>query len=275
MEKVLYQDFTWPQLKEALEQPNHVVILPTGAIEQHGHHCPFDTDNLPLEVIAERGARSANERGARVIVMPIIRWGFSSLHMDLPLPEDQFPGTLTLSPNTYLNLVTELMQGAIRAGAKRVLIVNWHGANTQILQVAVRHLRDLTGALIGFLTPYNFAKEEVLDIIDEGILKHAGEAETALVMATRPELIDANKMEKEVAKVEGRATKFFRRDDLESPGGAGRVMIAERNPDFSPTGTLGDPTIATKEKGEKLLQAMSEKVGEFLVEFSTWEYGKI
>ena len=107
--KVLWDQFTSPQIGEAA-RAGGVVIVPLGATEQHGPHLPLHTDTEAVYDVALRAAQAIDERP--VLVLPPLRWGFSPMHMT-------FPGTISLSWETFATLVTESAPGASTLTASR------------------------------------------------------------------------------------------------------------------------------------------------------------
>lgn len=159
--------------------------------------------------------------------------------------------------------------------------MNGHGANYQPLQTACRDIRDLTGALVAVANFYTLPDlEEMLKYVDEGTLKHAAEWDTSLLLALDEKNVDNSKIVKdeEMIRAIRVRTKYASRDEMGGRQFAAKVMVAEKNIDFSilgVVGDVGDPTLATKERGEKLVNLHAERLAEVLVDFSTWEYGNM
>jgi len=153
--------------------PEAVVLLPVGATEQHGPHLATGTDALLAHAVTERAAALA-DASRRLIVAPPLPFGSSDHHLP-------FGGTLSLSPETFLAVLLDLARSIAVQGGRRLVVVNGHGGNTGICQAfaqaaAVRH--DLS---VGYFDYWRFA-----ETAGPG---HAGEFETALVLAVRPELV--------------------------------------------------------------------------------------
>lgn len=276
MRKIRYEDLTWPQIQEAAKQ-NTIIVQPIAAIEQHGPHLPLSTDTCQTNAVAIRAVEMAAKE-VPVLLAPTIPWGFSTLQMDLPGDKDRYPGTLSIKTTTLMTLVGELCYCFVRAGFRRIILLNGHGGNYQPLQVAARDIRDVTGAIIAVAPFYTLAPtEEMLPFIEEGTIKHAAEWETSLMLAIDEKNVDKERIVRDPKAVHAVhvKTKYAARDELGGKQFGTKVMFAEKNVDYSINGVVGDPSLATKDKGEKLLEIHARSVKEFIVEFSTWEFGKI
>jgi creatinine amidohydrolase len=159
------------------ELPEAVVLLPVGATEQHGPHLATGTDALLAHTVTERAAVLA-DASRRLIVAPPLPFGSSDHHLP-------FGGTLSLSPETLLAVLLDLARSIAVQGGRRLVVINGHGGNTGICQAfaqaaAVRH-----GLSVGYFDYWRFAAGSG-SVPGPG---HAGEFETALVLAVRPELV--------------------------------------------------------------------------------------
>ena len=137
-----YGDLTWPEMRGSIaRQP--VVLLPFGTVEDHGLHLPLDTDNVIVEAIClEVGRRAPRD----ILVMPLISYGLDEHHMD-------FPGTVSVEMQTLLRLVSDVGISVARHGFTHVLIVNGHGSNTSIAELAARRVVLETGIICGAMSP--------------------------------------------------------------------------------------------------------------------------
>jgi creatinine amidohydrolase len=241
--------FFWSELPTrdfaAIDWTRVVVVLPIAAIEQHGPHLPVGVDAMILEgVIARIVARLPQDAGA--LFLPVQSVGVSTEHRD-------FPGSLSLSPATALNLVIEIAESALRAGARKLLLLNSHGGNSPLLAQAALELRARHKALAATCSFSRFGYPEGLYDADElrhGI--HGGCVETSLMLALRPECVDMALAENFPV-----ATRGFERDFLwlraDRPAGFG--WMAQ---DLSPAGAMGDAAAATAAKGEATVERWVE-----------------
>ena len=120
--------------REALNRiaPQALAVLPVGATEQHGPHLPVGTDSFTVEYLA-RAASAEAARSIPVVVAPTLRFGSSHHHIP-------FGGTLSLSTETYFRVIFELGESLILGGFKRLFILNGHGGNNELIQLAARDL---------------------------------------------------------------------------------------------------------------------------------------
>jgi len=221
----------------ALDWSSVVVVAPIAAIEQHGPHLPVGVDAMIMQGVVERIVPRLRET-PRALFLPTQNVGVSTEHGD-------FPGTLSLSPQTALSLVLETAAGAVRAGARKILLLNSHGGNSPLLAQAALELRAKYGVLAVTCSLSRFGYPQGLFDAEElrhGI--HGGCAETSLMLALSPELVDMSRAENFVV-----ATRSFEQEFawLRADRPAGFGWMAR---DLSPAGAMGDAADATPEKGE-------------------------
>ncbi len=246
-------EIRWDHLKaqelRALAAEAAIVVVPVAAIEQHGPHLPVMVDSLLCSAVAERAARRlAGQRP--VVVAPTVWSGLSEHHMALG-------GTLTLDFATFCALLRCICRSLQRHGFERVLLLNGHGGNEAALRVVVEQLTGELDLVLATATYWQLAAEPFRAILERqsGVL-HACEAETSMVMALRPELVDA-----------GRFADARTVESESGPAGAWRWQsFAER----TPSGALGDPTAASAAKGERLLEAASAALAQLLLDDRFW-----
>src|SRR5690349_8269436 len=179
---LLFEEHTREELRALA--PKALLVLPVGAIEQHGPHLPVGTDRFSAEHIARAAAASAS-RQIPVLVAPTLPFGSSQHHLP-------FGGTMSLGTETYYRVLTELCESLVSGGFRRIFILNGHGGNNELIQlvardIALRHPAHLAAA------PYWTIAWEALvaEAAHEraGLPGHAGTFETSLIMALRPELV--------------------------------------------------------------------------------------
>ena len=245
----------WANLKAAelqgLAAREAIVVLPVAAMEQHGPHLPVMVDTLLCGEVARRAALRASGRHP-VVVAPTVWSGLSEHHM-------AFGGTFTLDFATFRSLIECLCRSLERHGFRRVLLLNGHGGNVAALRVVIDELRGLHMRL-STATYWQIDPVAIADILErQSGVQHACEAETSMVMALRPELVDTSRLEEakclDPGRVAGQAHAVYSRSAFE-----------ER----TPTGAIGDPTAASAEKGEKLLQAAATAVAGVLSNDELW-----
>ena len=186
MDVVNWNELTRVELSATL--PGSVVILPTAATEQHGPHLATGHDALVLAEIVRRAAARV-DAGTTVVIAPTLTFGSSDHHLP-------FGGTLSLRSETYLHVVGDLLRSMIASGARRVLVVNGHGGNHELNEIAVRDtaLAQQEGQRVTLAAGswWTIASEALAgreEFAEVRIPGHAGQLETAMMLAWRPELV--------------------------------------------------------------------------------------
>lgn len=275
--KLFYENLSWVDIKEMPDKDRVIILQPLGSIEQHGPHGPLDTDMNTVRGTVPLAAHRANQRGTRVLVAPLLPYGFSLNLMDEEFVSDEFPGTITHSAQTYFTVLMEVCQGFIRAGFRRIALVTGHGNNLPTMQIVGREIRYRTGALVMATAPYLLAGTEILAELEQGFLKHADEFETSVSWVVDEQSIDVQMLAERRAPIElqsGRGGQFFKRDAVTQPASAGRLFLAEKSSEISRGGVIGDPHLASKEKGERFIALMIDRLAEALEFFGQIEFGK-
>lgn len=237
----------WPQVA-ALPRETPIV-LPVAALEQHGRHMPLFTDSLLLgEVIRRTKETLANE----ALFAPLMWLGNSHHHLD-------FPGTMSLSPRGYLDLLIDMAENFLMHGFTRIVIVNGHGGNSVPAQQAFFELRQKTRTRSDLLllscTYWSLGGKPSHPDLRQGEMGHACEWETSMMLRIRPEL---------VGDLKGLASVPFGRPF--SP--AHRAWVTK---DRTEPGHIGEPAHATAEKGEVLFRTFSDDVVGLLRRVLAWD----
>ncbi len=208
-----------------------IAILPTAAIEQHGPHLPVGTDTMIAEgMLAE--FRAACPEDLDVRILPVQTVGKSNEHL-------WAPGTLTLSAATALAAWTEIGQSVARAGLSKIVIVNSHGGNLDLVSILARELRVSAGMLAVKCQWGSFGHPPALYSARElqfGI--HGGDVETSLMLAFRPETVDMGAAQDFASTAEGAAVPPI-----------GPISYGWIARELSEAGTVGNAAAASAEKG--------------------------
>jgi creatinine amidohydrolase/Fe(II)-dependent formamide hydrolase-like protein len=240
----LLGQMTWPEAAERFRQVD-IALLPVGALEQHGPHLPLDTDAFDAELTAHRVAAACPP--PRPLVLPLIAYGVSYAHED-------FAGTLGVSPETLARMVHEVGLGLARQGITKLVIVNGHGGNGPALHFAAQMInRD--AHIFTCVDTGETSDADVAEISDVKNDAHAGDIETSTSLATRPELV---RMEKAVAFVPEFSSSFL---DFSARRSVGWYARTAR---ISPSGVFGDPTRASREKGERIWEVTVRRLVELV-----------
>lgn len=240
----LLAELTWPEAQKRFKEVD-IALLPVGSVEQHGPHLPLDTDAFEADYLAKEVAKACSD--PKPLVFPVVSYGISYHHED-------FIGTISISNNTLSSLVYEIGMSAARNGITKLIILNGHGGNTPALKFAAqminRDARIFTTVDTGETSDTDLAAlcETANDV-------HAGEIETSTTLATRPHLVQMKNAKKFVPQFSIQYLNFSAKRSVE---------WYARTSKISPQGVLGDPTKATKEKGEKMWQVMIKNLVELV-----------
>ena len=175
---------TWQQIQAMTNKDNTVIIQPIGAIEQHGHHLPLVVDAAISEGVLGK-ALSLLDEEIPAFALPTLYYGKSNEH-------DGFPGTISLSAQTLLSLLDEMATSIYQAGFRKLILMNSHGGQPQIMEIVARDLHqkypDL--AVFPFFTwRVPNITNELLTEKEQELGIHAGDAETSLMLALLPEQV--------------------------------------------------------------------------------------
>ncbi|MFB3818726.1 MAG: creatininase family protein [Candidatus Methylomirabilales bacterium] len=256
--RMFLQELTWEEAQGRAAQ-DATILFPAGSIEQHGPHLPVETDSRLVWEVATRAAARVADR-ANLLVAPPLYFGYSSHHRT-------FPGTMTLSGPTYTRVLVELCESLIRNGFRRIFILNGHGGNSDPISMAIRELRDAhDDVMLGTAAYWSIAAKALGRVRESpsGGMSHACELETSCMWHLRPELVKPERITKRITVWQH---PLLKDDLLES----GQVKLAFHFPDVTPTGFQGDPTLATREKGERFLELIVAEVAALLADFSRWD----
>ena len=252
----LWQDLTWGQV--AALPGDAVAVLPTAAIEQHGPHLPLSTDTeINLGILRRTGALLG--AAAPVFALPVQAVGLSVEHI-------RFPGTLTGSVETLLALWTEIGESVARAGVKRLLFVNSHGGQPQILELVCRRLRTRVGMFAAMCSWGRLGLPEGLIGAEEkkhGI--HGGQIETSLMLRLRPDLVRLEEVRDYPSAWMAQQERF---SILEPEG---RVSFGWETQDLNAQGALGNASLATAEIGEAILAHTAARLAALIGEMRAFD----
>ena len=237
---------------EVRKQEYQLAILPWGATEAHNYHLPYGTDNFETEALVRAAAGKAWEKGARVIVLPIIPIGVNTGQSDVEM-------TLNLNPSTQQSILEDIVESLDMHGVDRLLVVNGHGGNDfrQMIREVGLHYPEM------LLATCNWYQSVDKSTIFEEMGDHADEMETSLMLFTHPQMVLPLK------KAGSGAYKRFGVEGLNEPWAWTERKWALVTED---TG-IGDPRKATAEKGERYYNAVLEKLAQLISGLATtpWE----
>jgi creatinine amidohydrolase len=239
---------TWKQV-DALPRESTLLILPTAAIEQHGHHLPLATDTLINNLLLGK-ALEFLPADLPVYALPPICYGKSNEHLG-------FPGTLSVSANTFMAVIRDLGASIAAAGFQKVALYNTHGGNTSLVDVMARDLRAEFGLRTFSLFGSPGATFDTVSAQERTYGFHAGEIETAFLLHGTPDLVRTSQY----------TTNYIARVDkpeLLKPE-ASSANFAWLTRDIAPSGVMGDPSPATAENGERWINEAAQRIAEILI----------
>jgi creatinine amidohydrolase len=243
-------DSTYAEVKRHCYE---VAVLPLGATEPHNLHLPYSADTIEANVIGEKVCEAAWNLGAKVVLLPTIPYGTQTNHMRFPLAMNLYPSTMQL-------VVTDLIESLVNHDIMKIVILNSHGGND--LKPVLRELYGRTPAHLFLCNWYTMFGDVYGDIFNEPD-DHAGEMETSLLLAYRPDLVARN-ADGTLAADEGRKAPTR----LEAVN-RGWVSITRPWHLLTTNAGAGNPHAATAEKGHRLMNVLVERLSQFLVDLST------
>ncbi len=235
-----------------------ILVLPLGAIEQHGPHLPFNTDLVIAQACAEAVAQSAGESLDLWLLEPLA-YTKSNEHAGTP-------GTVWLGPETMLAVLDDIGRSVAATPVRKLALLNGHGGNSSLLNVACRELR-LNHGLETFLLhpslPPDQGGTDETAVGELGMGIHAGQGETSIMLHLRPELV---RMDRAVRNVPehldaNRHVRF-----------GGSVTFGWLAADFGESGVIGDPTGADEVIGASLFKLAVEQLVEALGEVKDFRF---
>ncbi len=235
---------TWREIAQMPNKENVVIIQPVGAIEQHGHHLPLVVDSaISVGVLGKALDKLPIEIPA--YALPCLYYGKSNEHAG-------FPGTISLSAETLLAVIKETALSIYQAGFRKLILMNSHGGQPQIMEIVARDLHQeyqdfqvfpwFTWRVPNIASELLTPKELELGI-------HAGDAETSLMLALLPEQVKMDLAVKEYPR-------NLPQNSLLSMEGS--LPFSWLTREVSTTGTMGDATTASKDKGDHILESLAQ-----------------
>lgn len=251
--RLLWAELTAEEVSQRAKE-EAIVILPIASTEQHGPHLPTGVDTILCSAIALATAEKLRAESIPVLVAPCLWVGLAGHHMSLG-------GTFTLSEATYRAVLGDLVRSAAHHGFDKIVLLNGHGGNINASTAAAVGLTEeldlaVVAATYWLAAPHVFAEK----LEAQPTVQHACEAETSMMMAVTPALVRVDRIDDAVPK----SGPVFLGDP---PGLVHHRPFAWR----TPTGVLGDPRAASKEKGEDLIEATSAVLAGEFAKPSLWE----
>jgi len=239
---------TWVDVNNICVSSKKVFLIPVGSVEQHGPHLPLGLDYIIAQHVALEACKNLESGGVRALVLPPMTYGLSSMW-------SAYPGTLSVSSESLYKYLRDVVVSAHRnCPGTYLVVVNGHAGNNDLLRVLCRDVAEELGLVISFISVWDLCGD-VIKEVSTTPFTHADEVETSLAMAL-------NLLVREPPKD---APEFFRKHDdfwhsldlTKRP--KAYVFRAESKGTYG-IGSFGKPELASREKGEKLLNCMISRL---------------
>ncbi|MPZ57416.1 MAG: creatininase family protein [Rhizobiales bacterium] len=256
-----WSDMTWQDFGAA-DAARWIVVLPLAATEQHGPHLPVGVDRFIAEAYLARAAAQI-PADLPVTFLPLQPIGQSDEHL-------RFPGTLSFSAETVIRAWTEIGESVHRAGVRKLVLISSHGGNVAGMDIVARDLRTRRGMLVVTAGWHRFGYPDGAFTAAErrhGI--HAGDVETSIMCAARPDTVRMDKADNFVPASVGMEQEF-RWLNTYRPMGFGWMTQ-----DLHPSGGVGDATLATADKGAASLDHGARGFIELLREVDRFDLARL
>ncbi len=252
-----FGDLSGPDVRRLLSDRS-ILVQPLGAIEQHGPHLPLNTDLIIAQSVAEAAVERFGDE-VDAWILPPLAYTKSNEHA-------WASGTIWLSASTLLAVLDDVGRCVATTAAKRLVFMNGHGGNSTLVGTATREIR-LHHGLMTFLTHPGVPPDQggTSAAGEHGMGVHGGADETSVMMYLAPHLCDLAKAERRIPEgmIDNKYVRF-----------GGRVSFGWMSDDFFDDGYIGDPTVASTERGRELFEGSVTAFGEALGEISTFNFGR-
>lgn len=246
-----WQDLAWTDFRSLPDDA--VAVLPVAAVEQHGPHLPVSVDaTINAGLLAY--TLELVPADVTVIALPMQSVGLSVEHV-------RFPGTLTVSAETLIAVLTDIGRSVARAGVRRLVILNSHGGQPQVVDIACRRLRGDGMFAVGCMASrLGLPAEVVLTREEQEYGIHGGQVETALMLRLRPDLVRMQHA------MNFRSAWLAHEETLSLLTPEGGIGFGWETQDLNRQGALGDATAATAAMGNAILMHQAAKLAKLFDE---------
>ena len=245
--KITLAEITWEDALTSITEDSIILLPIGGGTKEHGPHLPLGTDLIVTEALAKRVFAAAS---APLVLLPALAYAFYPAFVD-------WKGSVSISAEHFKNFVGDIIRSFARHGVKKFLILDG-GVSTHFpLRILSYELRNELDIYVAVTNIRGLGAEVEAEVCEQEEGGHADESETSCMLALRAELVKLDKAVKEYAsKIPNTHSK------------SGLLKVAVSGKMDSPHGTNGDPTLATAEKGKKILDAMAQDIVNFVESFA-------
>jgi creatinine amidohydrolase len=243
---LILPEMTWPEAKEALAQAE-VALVPVGSFEQHGPNGTFEVDTGRAYGF---GKLLAARMYPQVVLAPAVNLGVSYHHMN-------FPGTVTLRPETFMDVVYDVVWSLKQHGIEKFLILNGHGGNIPSLGVVIVKLREELGVQVAWTSFTSLGREVIQECVQSESRGHSCEGEMSQAMYLAPH----------TAREEAFAPGEFKGYPYRHLGQGFNLAYAYRFDEITSNGALGDARLASEKLGREIIEMALKYAVEFLEDF--------
>ena len=250
-----WADLPWTRFA-SVDPQRTVAVLPLGATEQHGPHLPLSVDTVLVEGVVAAALTHLSAHDP-VWVLPTQSLGLSTEHT-------AFGGTLTLSPQTVIQLWCDIGASVARAGVNKLLLFNAHGGNVGLMDVVARELRGQHGLLVYSSSWYNLPLDAAalapFSADEQRFGVHAGDMETSMMLALAPDTVNMA-----LAQIFD-STSRTRAAQYPVLGNGKSAKLGWHMQDYNARGAAGNAGAATAAKGQALVKSAGEQLAHLLQE---------
>jgi creatinine amidohydrolase len=253
-----FDELTWPEVNEAVAL-GKIPVLPTGSVEQHGPHLCLNVDHLCASAVATEAARRRPELS---LVMPPVTYGYVHHVMD-------FPGSINIHYEHFIQYVLDICKSLAYHGFKKMILVNGHGSNHNLVDMVARRVIVETDASCVFCSWWQLLQvnpgfdKQWRESVYPGGCSHACELETSMLLHLAPQHVRQDRIKSELARFNKLGSQFIWGDLF----GKGPMGLIEWTSQYSDTGVIGEAEKATAEKGRVVFEEASANLARFIGEY--------
>jgi len=241
---------SWPEIKEEMDEELDTVLIPVGSTEQHGPNGSFGVDSGRAEGFVHK---LAERLYPKAVAVPVISYGVAPHHMN-------FPGTITLKPETLMQVLQEVVDSLYQHGFRKFFFANGHGGNRPVMTLLMGRLKDKYPDITASWASFTSVASDVLkDNITSETHGHACEGEISQAMYLAPWTV---KEDRQPGKIK------ISSDELDKSMARKRsINQAQTFDEITDNGALGDATKADWELGEQIVETALDRLEEYLRKF--------